>query len=229
MGNTAINPASLSAYIDHTLLKPDAQSSAIARLCEEAMEYGFYSVCVNSQWVAFCQAKLEASRVKISAVCGFPLGAMHAQVKSFEAAHALDQGAAEIDMVLPIGLLLEANYEAVAADIRQVVHAVENRAIVKVILETGFLNDEQKRIGCQLAEQAGAHFVKTSTGFGPGGAAVEDIRIIRAAVSASIGVKASGGIRDAATALQMIEAGANRLGTSSGIAIVNGFSGTAGY
>jgi len=214
----------LPAYIDHTLLKPDTQTSAIAKLCEEAMHYHFYSVCVNSQWVAYCHEALRASKVKISAVCGFPLGASHRKVKAFEAEQAVKDGANEIDMVLHIGLLLEGNYAAVSEDIREVVQAVADSTIVKVIFETGYLNEEMIRMACQLAEQSGAQYVKTSTGFGPGGAVVEHIRLMRASVSSHMGVKASGGIRDLTAALQMIEAGAARLGTSSGVAIVKGIT-----
>lgn len=218
----------VAQYIDHTVLKPDVGPEAIDKLCAEAKEYGFYSVCVNGMWVPRCRELLAGSAVKISVVCGFPLGANDSSVKAFEAAKAAEQGANEIDMVLPIGLLLAGRHQAVEEDIRQVVKAVEGQAIVKVILETGFLNDERKKTACRLSEQAGAHYVKTSTGFGPGGATVEDIRLMRAAVSASIGVKASGGVRDYETALAMIAAGATRLGTSSGVAIMNGAAGT-GY
>lgn len=240
MNISKIDVSLLPAYIDHTLLKPDAVAASFVKLCEEACFHGFYSVCVNSQWVAFCKKtlneikpsakhSLDRHTVKISAVCGFPLGANHSKVKTFEAVQSVMDGAAEIDMVLAIGSLITGDYRAVQADIKQVVDAVEDQAIVKVIFETGFLNEEQKRISCELAEQAGAHFVKTSTGFGPGGATVEDIRLMRRAVSTHIGVKASGGIRDLSTALQMIEAGATRLGTSAGIAIVQGITGTGGY
>lgn len=221
--------ASLASYIDHTLLKADATSAGIEKLCAEAREHRFFSVCVNGVWVPYCKELLAGSGVKISVVCGFPLGANAPEVKAFEAAHAAEQGANEIDMVLQIGQLLEGRYAQVEEDIRQVVKAVEGKAIVKVIFETGFLNEEQKITACKLSEQAGAHYVKTSTGFGPGGATVEDIKLMRASVSAHIGVKASGGVRDLATAQQMIAAGATRLGTSSGIAIVSGLAGQGGY
>ena len=240
MNVSKIDVSLLPAYIDHTLLKPDAVAASFVKLCEEASLNGFYSVCVNSQWVAFCNMTLNEIKfrtkhpvdhhaVKISAVCGFPLGANHSKVKTFEAVQSVLDGAAEIDMVQTIGSLIAGDYRAVQADIKQVVDAVEGQAIVKVIIETGFLNEEQKRISCELAEQAGAHFVKTSTGFGPGGATVEDIQLMRRAVSTHMGVKASGGIRDLSSALQMIEAGATRLGTSAGVAIAQGVTGTGGY
>ncbi|RAU94205.1 deoxyribose-phosphate aldolase [Paenibacillus sp. YN15] len=219
----------LAGYIDHTLLKADATAPGIEKLCREAVEHGFYSVCVNGVWVPYCKELLKGSQVKISVVCGFPLGANTSRAKAAEAADAVEQGANEIDMVLQIGQLLEGRLDLVEDDIRQVVKAVEGSAIVKVIFETGFLNDKQKEAACRISEQAGAHYVKTSTGFGPGGATVEDIRLMRASVSPHIGVKASGGVRDRAAALLMIEAGATRLGTSSGVAIVSGTAGGSGY
>jgi deoxyribose-phosphate aldolase len=223
------DPRKLPAYIDHTLLKADATSAAMQKLCDEAMEYGFYSVCVNGVWVPFCKKALSGSDVRVSVVCGFPLGASASTVKAYEAAKAVESGAAEIDMVLQVGLLLDGNYDAVREDIRGVVQAVEGQAIVKVIFETCYLNEEQKIAACQLSEEAGAHFVKTSTGFGSAGAAVEDIRLMRANVAAKMGVKASGAVRDLKTALIMIDAGATRLGTSSGVAIMRGSSGASAY
>lgn len=220
----ASDPALLAQYIDHTYLKPDARKADIEKLCREAMEHRFYSVCVNGYWVPFCRETLAGSDVRVCAVVGFPLGAMTSGAKAHEAAEAANAGAAEIDMVVAVGLLKDGNYEAVERDIRGVVEAVSGKAIVKVILETGLLNDDQKREGCRIAEAAGAHFVKTSTGFGPGGATVEDIRLMREAVSPHIGVKASGGVRDITAALNMIQAGATRLGTSSGVTIVTGIS-----
>ncbi len=228
---TTLDTKQLAKYIDHTYLKQDATVKEITALCEEAMKYGFYSVCVNSSWVPHCVELLSGSEVKVAAVAGFPLGAMSTAAKAFEAAEAAEQGAAEIDMVLPIGKLLQGDLQAVGLDIRRVVDAVRGRAIVKVIMETGYLNDEQKRLACHLSEEAGAHYVKTSTGFGPGGATVQDILLMRASVSAGIGVKASGGVRDYETALRMIEAGATRIGTSSGAGIVSGApsTGSGGY
>lgn len=219
----------LAGMIDHTMLKPDARRLDIERLCREAMEYGFAAVCVNGAWVAYCRERLEGSGVKVAAVCGFPLGAMDAGAKAFEAARAAEQGAMEIDMVLQVGLLLDGRYREVEDDIRGVVEAVRDQAIVKVILETGFLDEGKIRDACRLAEQAGAHFVKTSTGFGPGGATVEHVRLMRSSVSPSMGVKASGGIRSLEAAQRMIEAGANRIGTSSGVSIMQGLeAGTGG-
>ncbi|NEZ40937.1 deoxyribose-phosphate aldolase [Paenibacillus alvei] len=213
----------LASYIDHTLLKPEAALRDIEKLCSEASRYHFYSVCVNGFWVSACRELLNGTGVHVAAVCGFPLGATASQAKAFEAARAVEDGAAEIDMVLQIGSLLRGDVKAVEQDIAQVVRMVEGRAIVKVILETGILNTEQKIAACKASEAAGAHFVKTSTGFGKGGATLEDIRLLRAHVSSRLGVKASGGIRDTASALAMIKAGATRIGTSSGIAIINGF------
>lgn len=219
----------LPSYIDHTLLKPDAGIAAIDKLCHEAKQFGFYSVCVNSQWVQTCVLALEGSSVKVAAVVGFPLGASLSEVKAFEAERAVRNGASEIDMVLSVGHLLDGNADAVRDDIKQVVDAVQSKAIVKVILETGFLSDEQIVLACKLSEEAGAHFVKTSTGFGPGGATVEHVQLMRQSVSPSVQVKASGGVRDLDTALRMIQAGATRLGTSSGVAIMNGVQDSSTY
>lgn len=230
-----LDPSKLAAYIDHTYLKPDATPATIQALCEEAAQFGFYSVCVNGRWVSLCRELLDAlnknkpSQVGISAVCGFPLGAQSSSVKAFEAARAVEDGATEIDMVITIGSLLIGDSKAVEDDIRGVVAAAEGQAIVKVIMETGMLKDEQKRLGCRIAEQAGAHYVKTSTGFGPGGATESDIMLMRQSVSATIGVKASGGVRDYTTAITMIRAGATRIGTSSGAAIVQGSLSSSGY
>lgn len=230
-----LDPSKLAAYIDHTYLKPDATPATIQALCEEAAQFGFYSVCVNGRWVSLCRELLDAlnknkpSQVGISAVCGFPLGAQSSSVKAFEAARAVEDGATEIDMVITIGSLLIGDSKAVEDDIRGVVAAAEGQAIVKVIMETGMLTDEQKRLGCRIAEQAGAHYVKTSTGFGPGGATESDIMLMRQSVSATIGVKASGGVRDYTTAITMIRAGATRIGTSSGASIVQGSASSSGY
>lgn len=228
-GISGFRVETLPSYIDHTLLKADATTEAILKLCDEARTYNFYSVCVNSGWVPTCIRALNGSAVRVSAVVGFPLGANLSGAKAFEAAKAAECGATDIDMVLQVGALLAGDETLVRDDIRAVVEAVKGKAIVKVILETGFLNEEQKRTGCRLAEEAGAHFVKTSTGFGPGGATVDDVKLMRAAVSPDVQVKASGGVRDLAAALAMIEAGATRLGTSSGVAIVSGVRGTATY
>lgn len=215
----------IARFIDHTLLKAGATEAEIGKLCEEALQYGFYSVCVNGGWVDFCRERLAGSPVKIAAVAGFPLGANASKAKAFEAAAAVEDGADEIDMVLPVGLVLQGRFGAVSQDISAVVRAVEGRAIVKVILETGMLDDLQIAEACRVSEAAGAHYVKTSTGFGPGGATLAHVRLMRESVSKGIGVKASGGIRDAETAVRMLEAGANRLGTSAGVAITSGAAG----
>ncbi len=219
----------LAACIDHTYLKPDATSANIQQLCDEAKAFGFYSVCVNSVWVPFCQEALKGSKVNIAAVVGFPLGASASEIKAYEAAWAVEQGANEIDMVLSIGHLLEGQDDVVEQDIARVVNMVKGKAIVKVILETGLLSDDQKITACQLSENAGAHFVKTSTGFGQGGATIEDVQLMRKHVSERLQVKASGGIRDARTALSMIEAGASRLGLSAGVAIMKGLQSDSDY
>ncbi|HZG57394.1 deoxyribose-phosphate aldolase [Paenibacillus sp.] len=219
----------IEKYIDHTYLKADATTKDIDKLCEEAKTHGFYSVCVNGAWAGHCAKSLAGTGVKVAAVVGFPLGAMASEAKAFEAELAAKAGAEEIDMVLAVGWLLEGRYDDVRADIRAVVEAVKGRAAVKVIFETGFLTAEQIKIACVLSEEAGAHFVKTSTGFGPGGATVEHIELMRASVSPSVGVKASGGVRDYDAAVKMIVAGANRLGTSSGVAIVTGSASSGTY
>lgn len=219
----------LAGYIDHTYLRPDAGEAEMSKLCEEAVKYRFFSVCVNSYWVSFCDKALAGTSTQISAVCGFPLGASSTEVKAYEAANAVDRGAAEIDMVLPIGLLIKGVHAEVFDDISAVVRSVDGKAKVKVILETCMLTPEQIVAGCRLAVEAGAQYVKTSTGFAAAGATVNDVRLMRRTVSPHIGVKASGGIRDTTTALAMIRAGANRLGTSSGIAIVEGITGEADY
>lgn len=210
----------LASYIDHTLLRPDATIRDIHALCDEAMRYNFHSVCVNSMWVAECYDYLEESNVGITAVVGFPFGANISEIKAFEAAISVSQGATEIDMVLPIGAVLDGNFADVTVDIEKVVQAVDGQAVVKVIVETGFLNDEQIKKACRSSEQAGAFYVKTSTGYGPRGASVEDIKLMRKSVSEHIQIKASGGIRDIQTAKQMIEAGAARIGCSASVEIL---------
>lgn len=213
----------LAKYIDHTLLKPDATPEDIKKLCAEAREYGFASVCVNSCYAALASAELEGSGVEVCCVVGFPLGAMDMASKAIEARNAVAAGAQEIDMVMNIGRLKGVEYEYVRADIATVVQTAG--VPVKVIIETCLLSDDEKRWACQIAEQAGAAFVKTSTGFSSGGATVEDVRLMRSAVSDKVRVKAAGGIRDYQTAMAMIEAGADRLGASAGIAILKGARG----
>jgi deoxyribose-phosphate aldolase len=211
----------LARYIDHTLLKPNATEKDIERLCAEALQYHFASVCVNSAYVELCARLLAGSGVKVCAVVGFPLGAMSTDAKAFETRYAVSHGADEIDMVINVGQLQAGNYAYVYDDIHAVVKAAAGH-IVKVILETGLLNEDQKIAGCVLAKAAGADFVKTSTGFGPGGATPEDIALMRRIVGDDMGVKASGGIRDCSTAQKMMESGASRLGASASVSIVKG-------
>lgn len=208
----------LARYIDHTNLSPAATAEDIAKLCAEAREYGFTSVCVNSSRAALAASLLQGSGISVCCVVGFPLGAMGTEAKACEARMAVADGASEIDMVINVGLLKDGNIKGAEDDIRAVVDAVPG-AVVKVIIETCLLNDEEKIAACRAAEAAGAKFVKTSTGFSTGGATVGDVRLMRNSVSAAVKVKASGGIRDAETAKAMIEAGAERLGTSRSIAI----------
>jgi deoxyribose-phosphate aldolase len=209
----------LAKIIDHTNLRPETTADQIVRLCEEAREFGFGAVMINSCQVALASSKLQGSGVKVGAVVGFPLGAVLTSVKVFEAVEAMKLGAREIDMVVSIGALKAADRELVLSDIRavaEVVHA--QKSLLKVILEMGLLTQDEKRVACEISEKAGADFVKTSTGFLGGVATVEDVALMRRAVT--IGVKASGGIRTASDARKMIEAGANRLGTSSGVNII---------
>lgn len=217
----------LAKIIDHTLLKPEATADQAVRLCDEAREFGFGAVMVNPGYIALCASKLQGSDVKVGAVIAFPFGATLTSVKVFEANEALRLGAREIDMVINIGALKSGNRELVRSDIAAVAEAVHaQKALLKVILETGLLTDDEKRAACEISERAGANFVKTSTGFLGGVATVEDVALMRRAVT--IGVKASGGIRTAADARKMIEAGATRLGTSSGVAIIREMRGEQG-
>ena len=217
----------LAPYIDHTLLRADATRDDLVKLCDEARRWGFATVCVNSGNVALCARLLEGCSTRPIAVVGFPLGAAATGAKVFEAREAIRAGAAEIDMVINIGQLKAKNYGYVECDIREVVQAARPRP-VKVILETGALTRDEKVIGCALAKAAGAAFVKTSTGFGPGGATVEDVALMREIVGEDVGVKASGGVRTAADARRLVEAGANRLGASASVAIVTGMSAVSG-
>lgn len=210
----------LNRYIDHTLLKPAATRADIAKLCAEAKEYHFASVCVNSAHIAEVSAALAGTDVAPCCVVGFPLGAMETEAKAFEAARAAALGAREIDMVMDIGAAKEGDFARVEADIAAVVSAIQGRAKLKVILECCLLTDEEKTAACLAAKRAGADFVKTSTGFSTGGATEHDVALMRAAVGDDMGVKASGGIRTREDALRMIAAGASRIGASAGIAIV---------
>lgn len=209
--------------IDHTLLKPDATQEQIAQLCFEARKYGFASVCVNPTWVELCAQLLKGSDVKVCTVIGFPLGATEEEVKAFETRLAIEQGATEIDMVINIGALKARDLELVARDIRGVVTAAhEWGAIVKVIIEAVLLTDEEKTIACLLSKEAGADFVKTSTGFASGGATVHDVELMRRVVGPEMGVKAAGGVRTFEDAEQMVKAGATRIGASAGVKILQG-------
>lgn len=210
----------IAKYIDHTLLKPETKKEEIKNICQEARDHGFFSVCVNGANVALAYEQLQGTDVKVTAVVGFPLGAMTSEAKAFETKNAINNGAKEIDMVINIGELKEGNEEEVLNDIKAVVDAAGDRAIVKVIIEACLLNNEEKILACQLAKKAGAHFVKTSTGFSTGGATVEDVQLMRETVGPEMGVKASGGVRDLKTALAMIEAGATRIGASASVSIV---------
>ena len=224
-----MNKNELARMIDHTLLKPEATGEMIDQLCAEAKEYEFASVCVNPTWVARSYQNLQDSPVLVCTVIGFPLGATTKEVKAFEATKSIADGAKEVDMVINIGALKTKDYQVVEEDIQAVVEASKGKALVKVILETGLLTDEEKVIASKLSKNAGADYVKTSTGFGHGGATYEDIQLMRKTVGPEMGVKASGGVRDFAGALKMIEAGATRIGASSGIAIVNGLTADSDY
>ena len=219
---------SLAAYIDHTLLKPEATPAAIRQLCEEARRHGFKSLCVNPGYVALAASLLADTPVLVCSVVGFPLGAMATAAKAAEARGAIADGAAEIDMVVPVGLVKAGEWASVAADIGAVLAAC-GEVPLKVIFETCLLEDEEKRQLCRICRELGVAFVKTSTGFGSGGATLADVQLMRESAGESVGVKASGGVRDRETALAMIEAGATRLGTSAGVAIVTGSAATAGY
>lgn len=223
-----IGAKDIARMIDHTLLKPEATAAQIEKLCNEAKEYGFASVCVNPWHVPLASKLLEGSPVKVCTVIGFPLGANTSTIKAIEAREAVGNGASEVDMVINIGALKAGDLSTVKKDIEAVVGAVEEGVIVKVIIETCLLTNEEKEQACRLAKEAGADFVKTSTGFSTGGATVEDVALMRRVVGESMGVKASGGVRDYETAVKMIEAGATRIGTSSGVTIVKGGNAGAG-
>lgn len=223
-----ITAKDLAKYIDHTLLKPEATKVQILRLCEEALQNHFYGVCVNSGMISTCCEILKNTKIKIVSVVGFPLGACETSVKTFEASRAFNLGAHEVDMVLNISALKARDYQFVEKEIASIVHAAGGQ-IVKVILETFLLTDEEKVKACELAVSAGAHFVKTSTGFGGGGASVADILLMKKSVAGKALVKASGGIKNYAVAMDLIAAGASRLGTSSGVLLVTGQEANVGY
>lgn len=225
MTQTAIAP-----LIDHTLLKADARREDIIKLAEEAKTYGFASVCVNPGFVSTAYEVLkDTPQVKVCTVIGFPLGASTSEVKAYETKDAIANGATEVDMVINISALKDGNDDYVAADIKAVVDAAKGKALTKVIIETCLLTDEEKVRACKLAVQAGADFVKTSTGFSTGGATKEDIALMRKTVGPDVGVKASGGVRSAEDALVMVEAGASRIGTSGGVAIAKGERSESSY
>lgn len=218
----------LNQMIDHTILKANATEADVLKIVEEAKEFNFFSVCINPFWVSFAKEQLVGSAVDVCTVIGFPLGANTAEVKAYEANDAINNGATEVDMVINVGALKSKQYKKVLKDIQGVVAAAKNRALVKVIIETALLTEDEKIKACELAKEAGADFVKTSTGFSTGGATVADIKLMRETVGPEMGVKASGGIHNQQEALAMIEAGATRIGTSAGMAIMAGTTGT-GY
>lgn len=219
----------IANMIDHTLLRADSTKAEITKLTEEAKKYKFASVCVNPAWVAYSADQLIGTEVKVCTVIGFPLGASTSAVKALEAKDAIANGATEVDMVINIGALKDGDNEFVENDIRAVVEAASNKALVKVIIEACLLTDEEKVRACELAVKAGADFVKTSTGFSTGGATPEDVALMRKTVGAQVGVKASGGVRSLDDMKKMIEAGASRIGASSGVKIMEGGHSAALY
>ncbi|MFJ7405245.1 MULTISPECIES: deoxyribose-phosphate aldolase [unclassified Lysinibacillus] len=218
-----------ASMIDHTLLKAEATKEQIEKLCAEAKEFSFASVCVNPTWVKYCSELLQNSDVLVCTVIGFPLGANTPTVKAFEAKDAIANGAQEVDMVINIGALKDQNFEQVQADISAVVEAAKGSALVKVIIETCLLTEEEKVKACELSVAAGADYVKTSTGFSTGGATAEDIALMRKTVGPELGVKASGGVRSLEDMQKMVEAGATRIGASSGVAIMKGLIADSNY
>ncbi|MCK8826918.1 deoxyribose-phosphate aldolase [Natroniella acetigena] len=219
----------IASIIDHTILSAEATKQEVIIKCQEAKEYNFASVCINPVFVSLINKELEDSSVKVCTVIGFPLGANTAESKAFEANKAIKEGADEIDMVINIGALKSGEWEIVRDDIKTVVDVAQNKALIKVIIETCYLTEEEKKKACQVAKEVGVDFVKTSTGFGTGGATVEDIRLMREVVGEELGVKASGGVRSLEDAEEMIEAGATRIGASSGVKIVAGEELTGDY
>ena len=220
-------PETIASYIDHTLLKPDASRQEIRVLCEEALLHKFFAVCVNPYHITHAREVLRNTKVQICTAIGFPLGATEATVKAFEAARSVNLGAHELDMVINIAALKAGDLGFVEREILSVVRASEGK-IVKVIIETGFLTDQEKEIACKISQQAGAHFVKTCTGFGAGAATAADVRLMKSAIGTKMQVKASGGIHDFNFAAELIEAGASRIGTSHGIALMKGTHASSG-
>ena len=219
---TGADPASLAKYIDHTMLKPEATLAAFDKLCDEAKHYGFKSVCVNSCRVPYVAKKLQGSGVKVCSVIGFPLGAMDTRGKAFEARRAIEEGAQELDMVINVGALKYGELKYVEEDIRAIRRASRGSTILKVIIETSLLTEEEKVLACEISKKAGADFVKTCTGFAGGGATAEDLQLMRRVVGPDMGVKASGGIRNYDKAVLVLNAGANRIGAVSSVPIVTG-------
>ncbi|TDT61870.1 deoxyribose-phosphate aldolase [Fonticella tunisiensis] len=210
----------VASIIDHTILKPETTPEDVKKICREAKEYGFASVCINPCYVKLASEELKGSKVKTCTVIGFPLGASPSEVKAFEARKAIEDGAKEVDMVINIGMLKAREYDYVKKDIEAVVEAAKDKALVKVIIETCLLTDEEKVMACRLSKEAGADFVKTSTGFSKWGAKVEDVKLMRETVGSEMGVKASGGVHSFEDAVNMIEAGATRIGASSSLKII---------
>ncbi len=217
-----MNSTQIAKMIDHTILKATTTKEDVVKICKEAKEYGFFSVCINPANIELAKEELKGSDVKVCTVIGFPLGANTSAVKAFETKDAIAKGADEVDMVINIGALKDKNYELVYEDIKAVVDAANKEALVKVIIETCYLTDEEKKIACELAVKAGTDYVKTSTGFGIGGSTPADIKLMRETVGENIGVKASGGVRCEEDAVKVIDAGATRIGASASIAIVSG-------
>lgn len=212
----------IANMIDHTVLKAFSSKEDVIKVCKEAKEHGFFSVCINPTHIELAKKELEGSKVKVCTVIGFPLGANTSEVKAFETKDAIAKGAHEVDMVINIGALKDKNYDLVYTDIKAVVDAANKEALVKVIIETCYLTDEEKKISCELSVKAGADYVKTSTGFGTGGSTPEDIKLMRDVVGPNVGVKASGGVRTTEDAIKVIDAGASRIGASASISIATG-------
>lgn len=225
----SLSQSDVAKYIDHTMLKPDAVASAFDKLVQEALQYKFCSVCVNSGRVEYVARKLQGSGIKVCSVVGFPLGAMTSRSKAFETREAISDGASEIDMVINVGLLKAGDFHGVEEDIRAVRRATRANTVLKVIIETALLTQDEKVMACELSKKAGADFVKTCTGFSGGAASPEDIALMRQVVGRDMGVKASGGVRTYKTAIALIGAGANRLGCVSSVAIVTNQEGTGSY
>ncbi len=214
-------PADLAPYIDHTLLKPDATEAQVKKLCEEAVQYGFYTVCVNPSWVTYCARKLRGTGVKVCAVVGFPLGATDSRTKAYETRNAIENGADEIDTVINVGALRNGDLKTVEEDLRAVLRACRSTTTTKAIIETCLLSDEEKVIASQLVKKVGYNFVKTSTGFSTAGATAHDVALIRRTIGPKMGIKAAGGVRTYEDALLMIRSGATRLGCSASVKIVS--------